>query len=85
MEKFKIDFYGKSYNAVELDGSSVELERIVLAEESLDDVLSIYMNSDNSLSNAATEIDDSIFGYAPLELILNGDEEELEGYAEDLL
>lgn len=91
MEKFKIDFLGKSYNAVEINGECVSDDNfhcntIVLAENSLDDVLISYLDGDDDVMyNKAKAIDVTIFGFAPNDLILNGDEEELEQYAKGLL
>ena len=89
MEKFKIEFDGKSYDAVEINGACVSDEdfhydTIVLAESSLNDVLTERMESTDEYTDA-DRVDEGIFGFAPKDLILNGGEEELEQYAKDLL
>lgn len=89
MEKFKIEFEGKSYDAVEINGACVSDEdfhydTIVLAESSLNDVLTERMESTDEYTDA-DRVDEGIFGFAPKDLILNGGEEELEEYAKDLL
>lgn len=86
---FKIEFEGKSYNAVEINGAYVSDEdfhydTIVLAESSLNDVLTELMESTDDYTDA-DRVDEGIFGFAPKDLILNGGEEELEQYAKDLL
>lgn len=94
MERFEYIFNGKFYKAVRMDGACVELEEIVLAEESFNDVLEEYeamsYNTENDphkahLCGIANRLDDEIFGFAPKELIENGTEEELAQYAADLL
>lgn len=89
MEKFKIEFEGKYYDAVEINGACVSDEdfhydTIVLAESSLNDVLTERMESTDEYTDA-DRVDEGIFGFAPKDLILNGGEEELEQYAKDLL
>lgn len=89
MEKFKIEFKGKSYDAVEINGACVSDEdfhydTIVLAESSLNDVLTERMESTDEYTDA-DRVDEGIFGFAPKDLILNGGEEELGQYAKDLL
>lgn len=89
MEKFKIEFEGKSYDAVEINGACVSDEdfhydTIVLAESSLNDVLTERMESTDEYTDA-DRVDEGIFGFAPKDLILNGGEEELGQYAKDLL
>lgn len=89
MEKFKIEFEGKSYDAVEINGACVSDEdfhydTIVLAESSLNDILTERMDSTNEYTDA-DRIDEGIFGFAPKDLILNGGEKELEQYAHNLL
>ena len=89
MNKFKIEFEGKSYNAVEINGACVSDEdfhydTIVLAESSLNDVLTERIEETDEYTYA-DRVDEGIFGFAPKDLILNGGEEELEQYAKDLL
>lgn len=92
MEKFKIEFEDKSYDAVEINGVCVSDEdfhydTIVLAECGLNEVLSeCFFHNDNvSRYKNAIKVDEDIFGFAPKDLILNGSEKELEQYAHDLL
>lgn len=89
MERFKIEFEGKFYDAVEINGACVSDEdfhydTIVLAENSLNDVLTERMESTDKYTDA-DRVDEGIFGFAPKDLILNGGEKELEQYAHDLL
>lgn len=89
MNKFKIEFEGKSYDAVEINGACVsdddfKYETIVLAECGLNDVLTERIEGTDEYTDA-DRVDEGIFGFAPKDLILNGGEEELEQYAKDLL
>lgn len=89
MEKFKIEFKGKSYDAVEINGACVNdddfsYDTIVIAEMGLNDVLIDYiLGTDKNCD--ADRIDEGIFGFAPKDLILNGSEEELGEYVKGLL
>ena len=89
MEKFKIEFKGKSYDAVEINGACVNDEdfsydTIVIAEMGLNDALLDCILKTNKHSDA-DRIDEGIFGFAPKDLILNGSEEELGEYIKGLL
>ena len=89
MEKFKIEFKGKSYDAVEISGACVNdkdfsYDTIVIAEMGLNDVLIDYiLGTDKNCD--ADRIDEGIFGFVPKDLILNGSEEELGEYIKGLL
>lgn len=90
MEKFKIEFEGKSYDAVKINGECVSDEdfhydTIVLAESSLNDVLTERMAASPNEYTDADRVDEGIFSFAPKDVILNGSEKELELYAQDLL
>lgn len=93
MERFKYDFNGKLYDAVELNGKCVssdgfEVDTIVIADEELNNVLADCIEGSNVYDGTtakAIAIDDEIFGFAPLNLILNGGESELENFAKSLL
>lgn len=85
---FTISFNGKTYYAVEFDGSCVSdddihLDKIVLAEQSLDD--EICNGMDDIDDNDCCWVDDEIFGFAPIDLILYGSYTELSNYAQSLL
>ena len=89
MEKFKIEFDGKSYDAVEINGACVNdkdfsYDTIVIAEMGLNDALLDCISKTNRHSDA-DRIDEGIFGFAPKDLILNGSEEELGEYIKGLL
>lgn len=92
MERFKIEFEDKSYDAVEINGACVSddyfhYDTIVLAEGSLNEALSecfFHINNVSRYKNAI-KVDEGIFGFAPKDLILNGSEEELEQCAKDFL
>ena len=89
MEKIKIKFEGKSYDAVEINGACVSDEdfsydTIVIAEMGLNDALLDCISKTNKHSDA-DRIDEGIFGLAPKDLILNGSEEELGEYIKGLL
>ena len=89
MEKFKIEFDGKSYDAVEISGACVSdkdfsYDTIVIAEMGLNDVLIDYiLGTDKNCD--ADRIDEGIFGFVPKDLILNGGEVELGEYIKGLL
>lgn len=89
MRRFKIDFLGKGFDTVELDGKCVELDTIILAESSLNKYLTYTLEGEHSeYSDAyreACNVDNEIFGFAPKSLIKNGTKKELENYAKDLL
>lgn len=85
---FTISFNGKTYYAVEFDGSCVSdddihLDKIVLAEKSLDD--EICKGMDDIDDNDCCWADDEIFGFAPTDLILYGSYTDLSNYAQSLL
>ena len=89
MEKIKIKFEGKSYDAVEIIGACVSDEdfsydTIVSAEMGLNDALLDCISKTNRHSDADST-DEGIFGFAPKDLILNGSEEELGEYIKGLL
>ena len=89
MEKFKIEFEGKSYDAVEINGACVNdkdfsYDTIVIAEMGLNDALiDCILGTDKNCD--VERIDEGIFGFAPKDLILNGGEEELGEYIKGLL
>ena len=89
MEKFKIEFDGKSYDAVEINGACVNdkdfsYDTIVIAEMGLNDALIDYiLGTDKNCD--AERIDEGIFGFVDKDLIFNGGEEELGEYIKGLL
>lgn len=86
VDRFKMEFNGKEYNAVELNGECVGLDTIIIAENSLNDAIEEAM--DNYVANInsnASECDNQIFGFADIDMIINGSFEELSEYAKSLL
>lgn len=94
MERTIIEFNGVKYNAVELDGSCVGIHStITIAEDELNDVINdIYDHTDGTdglvkyrkLYDDACGLDDTICGYAPSDLILNGTDKEITYYVKEL-
>lgn len=86
VDRFKMEFNGKEYNAVGLNGECVGLDTIIIAENSLNDAIEEAM--DNYVANInsnASECDNQIFGFADIDMIINGNFEELSEYAKSLL
>lgn len=94
MERIKIEFNGIKYNAVQLDGSCVGLNyTLTLAENDLDDIISVVFGySDGTdglvkyraLYDDACCLDDMICGFASSDLILNGTDDEITKYVQEL-
>lgn len=89
MERIIFIFNNKPYNAVRFSGKFVGIEEIVLAENSLNKVISEVLESrvrDNgALFDEAYSVDSKIFGFCDLELITNGTLNKLEAYTKLLL
>ena len=94
MERIKIKFNGIEYNAVQLDGSCVGLNyTLTLAENDLDSVINtIFEHTDGVdglvkyrvLYDDACRLDDTICGFASSDLILNGTDDEITKYVQEL-
>ena len=89
MEKFKIEFDGKSYDAVEINGACVNdkecsYDTIGIAEMGRNDARIDYILGTDKKCDAE-RIGEGIFGCAPKDLILDGGEEELGEYIKGLL
>jgi hypothetical protein len=89
MERIKIDFNGKQYDAAKFfiskcDGIAVDCD-IIIAENAIDDAFcKIYDSKDSDAKWNAHQVDDTIFGFAPKELVCNGSLHDLKAYAVDL-
>lgn len=89
MERIKIDFNGKQYDAVKFfvskcDSIAVDCD-IIIAENALNDVFcDIYDGKDSNAKWEAYKVDNTIFGFAPKELVCHGSLPDLKAYAVEL-
>lgn len=90
MRRYTIDFDGVKYNAVQMNGSCVDIDGdIIIAEDSLNVTINEILNGCRKpeclqrYMNACS-LDDSICGYAPIRLLADGTDKEMEEYVREL-
>lgn len=90
MRRYTIDFDGVKYNAVQMDGSCVDIEGdIIIAEECLNAAINEILNGCRKPECLqrymnACNLDDGICGYAPISLFTDGTDKEMEEYVRNL-